>query len=165
MKNKIIYLFILFNANFASAQERLLPAVESDAISISSRQDGQAVYVYITNRSSMVLTFADIVCYEKTYAGPNGESQNSGKYSSLVTPPEESIKGKLKAELGERYYTPIRGRYTNLVRTEKAKVQYSGRLLPGKAEEVYLESKSVTELENCALSNNRGRAKRIYEIF
>jgi hypothetical protein len=167
MKKILVYLFIIFVGNFSFAQERFLPVVESDAISITSRQDGQAIYVYISNKSSMVLTYADIICHEKPNLETNNQSQKGGKYSSfLPPPPEEPKNNKLKPAPSEKFYTPKEDHYSRLVPlVEKAKGKYSGRLLPGTAEEIYLETKSISDLGSCYLSNNRGRVKHFYEIF
>lgn len=176
----------------AIAEDRFLPTIERDALNVSFHQDGRAIYVSISNGSKLVLTSAEIVCVgnPQTPASPQvdrepapaepwcppsdrskASSPSTSTYCPGTPPPQWITQNKnnptAMAALAKynaywqanRYGTPLTPLRTS------ATSQYSARLLPGKSDELYLEAKENDRVDNCTLSNARGREKHIYELF
>jgi hypothetical protein len=138
----------------ASEKDRLLPTAATGDIEVSSKADGRALYVEISNHSEYTVTHFILTCSPIIYSPPPPPDP-CDKLVNITIDRDGKIIDDPKCMNWER-----KPRYAD--RTSILDKKYTKKITPNSKIEIY-EEMSANWSPKCSVSSLRGRKKSWYE--
>lgn len=177
MKMKKFTAFVIFASTtfYAYSRDELVPAVHAEKISITAKQDGNAIRMTVSNKSSLVVTGLIIECHARRNERGKRECVNESgarinkKMEMNSTGGEFSEISKLlpNSSSNDKINNKMRGCINDYGDTS-TKIVYASnfnqKILPGSDAYVYGETIATESLGFCIATEIRGREKRLIEF-